>query len=286
VLVAFVLACAIERHGFPNLAPRQWMNGGKGDQSKALVMAQEKISKLKAHSRAKNGLVATKISITANPSASSYFYCTCQPVTFTVTVTSSSGVPSGTVTLTNVWQGTTYPMGKVNLNSQGTATLQWVLGAGNNQIHATFSGRNWGSSTATPYPYGANLAAYYHEIETWNASGNIYQKCYEIPGELYGIHEPTLSWVPGHCDRTAFPFADCWYNWDQEYQNGPYYYVYRRWAPNAPCPETGCCCGGNNVNYGDCGSYFVPVGSNSSCASLFPPPLSQYAQTWIATCQM
>jgi len=239
-----------------------------------LVQAQEKITQLK-------GLLAlesTTISITVSPDPAAYFYCTCKNITFTVTIQSGTSViPKGSVTFTNLWQGSTKTLARINLNNQGSAVTNLALGLGANTVTTKWTALSGQTLTAS-YSY-ATVRAPYYSVVLMGAGGN--QKCYEIPGAIYGIHMPSLLWVPGQCDRYTFPQVDCWYSWDQEYQNGPYYYVYRRWGSTAPCPETGCCCGGDNVRWGDCVSNFK-IGADT-CASLYYPPSEQYAQNWI-TC--
>lgn len=93
----------------------------------------------------------TTVSSSANPSVFS------QPVTFTATVTSSGGTPTGTATFKN---GST-TLGTSNLDGAGHATLTTsTLAVGSNSITATYNGNsNFSSSTSSPLTQTVNKDA-------------------------------------------------------------------------------------------------------------------------------
>src|SRR5579871_5487896 len=77
-----------------------------------------------------NSPSSTSLAISPNPVQPA------QPVSFTATVTSGSGVPTGMVTFFN--SGT--PLGSAGLNGAGQAVLTLVLGSGTYNVTAAYNG--------------------------------------------------------------------------------------------------------------------------------------------------
>jgi hypothetical protein len=91
-----------------------------------------------------NTTVATSTALTSSPNPSTFG----QSVTFTATVTSGAGVPSGTVTFT---QGATVWASGVAVNGAGQASFSTpALAVGKHILTATFTGASgWGNSIGT-----------------------------------------------------------------------------------------------------------------------------------------
>jgi hypothetical protein len=133
-------------------------------------------------------------------------------------------------------------------------------------------------TTTTPAPLRTTTAAWtaYHTLETaWN--GDL--KCYQIPSQLYGIHMPELEWLVGPCDKSIYARGDCWFN--MNWAKGITYFVYRFWAANATCPDSGCCCNPPvGATYGSCTS----TSCLAQAASSYPNPTGSAAANWVPPC--
>jgi len=99
-------------------------------------------------------ILITQTATTLSTSASSSLAG--KPVTFTVTVTSSTGIPTGIVTISNG----SATLGQATLNTQGTATFTTsTLSLGTLSLSATYAGdTNYVASTSTPLQQIISLA--------------------------------------------------------------------------------------------------------------------------------
>jgi len=271
MLAILVVSLVFSVHATPHDVRAHSVNFAEKFQNHGLIQAQEKLNSLKSGL----GTTATKVSVSSTPDRSAYKYVKSQSVSITAVVSSlsGSGTPTGKVTFSYSFNGTTPTSSTVTLSGGKATYTTTALKQGPNLWTISFAGDSTWDASQITYPLWADI---YTFQQTDVTSGQ--KKCYEIPGILYGIHMTNYNYVPGTCDRSVYPLTDCWYSWDQAgFDLTAWYYVYRHWAVGSTCPESQCCCGGATDNsnpaskYGDCTSNFLPTyGNGANCAALYP----------------